>query len=431
MFFNKYPNEYPTEDRLPWNFTPWAGINAPAGWKHLTDAPNVIVAVIDTGILDTHEDLQDNMFGSLGNNLGTNAHQIHGFSALNDDQRTTDNHGHGTKVAGVVGARGNNDVGTVGVAWKVQLMPCKFTNYGDPSFGNVIACITHAVNNGAKIINCSFSFLSETIILRKKIHAFEGVIDGLRAVIAKHNDIINQMNGIIQQQHDDQILIDQTLIDQQQMATKKKEESIELINQYECMIEDFEEKIQRCREELDQKKDILKKIFNHTDQTGRKDVILVRSAGNGIEVNDQHVGQLFNAADIAHEDDFKGAILTVGASTKNGDQLRRASFANYGPSVVHLMAPGADIRTTSINNNAAYSNIDGTSIAAPHVAGALALMMARFPDATREQLIERLIATVTPMQAGETISEGQLNLANALRRDLLGTGPFSMWCYWF
>ncbi len=106
----------------------------------------------------------------------------------------------------------------------------------------------------------------------------------------------------------------------------------------------------------------------------------------------------------------------------------RGSFSNYGKKVVHLAAPGVHVLTTIINSTPPYAEKSGTSFAAPHVSGALALMMSRFPDATNDKLIARLLATTDPMPGDkETISGGQLNLARALKKDWLNTGPFSIW----
>ena len=130
--------------------TPHADIDAPAAWETLTSASNIIVAVLDSGVRYTHEDLAANMW----------THPVdrsHGTNALAGTNDPADDQGHGTLMAGVLGAVGNNTKGVVGVAWQVQIMACKcFDNNGNGSDSAIIACIEYARVNGARIINASF-----------------------------------------------------------------------------------------------------------------------------------------------------------------------------------------------------------------------------------------------------------------------------------
>src|SRR5882672_9056006 len=113
--------------------TPDADIDAPEGWDVLTSASNIVVAVLDTGVLYTHEDLAANMW--VNPNDGG-----HGLNALAGTNDPNDDSGHGTRVAGVLGAVGNNGKGVTGVAWRVQMMACKCFNSG--GVGNLSAAIT-------------------------------------------------------------------------------------------------------------------------------------------------------------------------------------------------------------------------------------------------------------------------------------------------
>ncbi|HZR18713.1 MAG TPA: S8 family serine peptidase, partial [Verrucomicrobiae bacterium] len=124
---------------------PHADIDAPAAWDVVTSAPNVIVAVLDTGIRYTHEDLAANTWvNSVDGGHGTNS-----FAGTNDPN---DDQGHGTIMAGVIGAVGNNGKGVVGVAWKVQLMACKCFNSAELSSDSaIVAAIDYARLNGARI----------------------------------------------------------------------------------------------------------------------------------------------------------------------------------------------------------------------------------------------------------------------------------------
>lgn len=102
----------------------------------------VRVAVIDTGIDYVHPDLAPNFAG--------------GFDFVNNDADPWDDHGHGTHVAGTIGAR-DNDLGVVGVAPDVQLYGLKVLDAnGSGSFSNVIAALEWAVDHGVQITNNSY-----------------------------------------------------------------------------------------------------------------------------------------------------------------------------------------------------------------------------------------------------------------------------------
>lgn len=131
--------------------------NVPAAWAHLESlhlppggARDVVVAVIDTGVDMTHPDLVGNLWTD-----GATGH--HGYDVVADDFDPSDDHGHGTHVAGIIAAAGGNGAGGVGVAYNVQIMPIKAAQYsGVLSAGHIAEAITWAVNHGADIINMSF-----------------------------------------------------------------------------------------------------------------------------------------------------------------------------------------------------------------------------------------------------------------------------------
>jgi subtilisin family serine protease len=130
--------------------TPYADISAREAWDVLTSASNVVVAILDTGVRYTHEDLAANIWtNSIDGSHGTNA--VAGTTDSNDDN------GHGTLMAGVMGAVGNNAKGLTGVAWRMQIMGCKcFSSSGAGSDSGIIGCIDFARANGAHIISASF-----------------------------------------------------------------------------------------------------------------------------------------------------------------------------------------------------------------------------------------------------------------------------------
>jgi outer membrane protein assembly factor BamB len=106
-------------------------------------------------------------------------------------------------------------------------------------------------------------------------------------------------------------------------------------------------------------------------------------------------------------------IVSV-AATNSSDNL--ATFSNFGSGAVELGAPGENIYSTLHTSDSAYGFRSGTSMAAPHVTGALALLRAQFPQDNYRQLINRLLRSVDPITAlnGRTQTGGRLNVQRAL-----------------
>jgi subtilisin family serine protease len=131
--------------------------------------------------------------------------------------------------------------------------------------------------------------------------------------------------------------------------------------------------------------------------------IFVAAAGNSNTNNDT---ASFYPANDSHPN-----VLSVAATEPNGT---RAPFSNYGPTTVHLGAPGDS--NLSTGRNGTYDWGAGTSFAAPYVTGTVALVMAAHPDWTASQVRARILATVTPVPslAGITVSGGIVNAAAAV-----------------
>ena len=143
-------------------------IDAPDGWDAQTSASNIVVAVLDTGVRYTHEDLASNMWVNPFD-------QSHGLNVLAGTNDPNDDSGHGTMVAGVLGAVGNNAIGVVGVAWSVRIMACKcFDKFGVGDISSCITCLDYARTNQARLINASWGFQTNSL-------AFENALSSLRA----------------------------------------------------------------------------------------------------------------------------------------------------------------------------------------------------------------------------------------------------------
>lgn len=127
-----------------------ADIDAPEAWDILSSASNIVVAVLDTGIRYTHEDLAANMWANPNGGGG-------GFNSITGTTNVMDDNGHGTLVSGVLGAVGNNGKGVTGVAWRVQLLAAKcFDSGGNSSDSYIIGAIDFARTNGAQVMVAAF-----------------------------------------------------------------------------------------------------------------------------------------------------------------------------------------------------------------------------------------------------------------------------------
>jgi subtilisin family serine protease/subtilisin-like proprotein convertase family protein len=142
-----------------------ADIDAPEAWDVATGDGSVVVAVIDTGVDWTHPDLDGNIWvnsdETAGNGIDDDNNgfidDIRGWDFVNNDNNPMDDNGHGSHVAGIIGAEGNNGTGVSGVIWDVQIMPVKFLNAsGSGSLSNAVLALNYAVNNGASISNNSW-----------------------------------------------------------------------------------------------------------------------------------------------------------------------------------------------------------------------------------------------------------------------------------
>lgn len=164
------PNDYEFDSQWSLNNTgqtinnitgiPGFDINAAEAWDIISDCSNIIIAVIDTGVNYSHSDLMSNMWdGSScvdesGNYLGG---CIHGYDFVDHDKDPRDLNGHGTHVAGIIGASGNDSSRISGVCWTSNIIAIRaFDSNGDGSTADIVQAIEFAIQNGARIINASW-----------------------------------------------------------------------------------------------------------------------------------------------------------------------------------------------------------------------------------------------------------------------------------
>jgi subtilisin family serine protease len=271
-----------------------ADLNANAGWEIRSNAEDVVVAIIDSGINITHQDLAGNLWVNpdeiAANGLDDDGNgivdDVFGYNALTEDGNVSDDNGHGTHVAGIIGAVGNNGVGTSGVAWSTNLMAVKVMNEnGEGVVSNITQGVIYAVNEGAHIINASFGSYN-----------------------------------------------------------------------FQTPIYD---------------------VFHYAEE---HNVLVAAAAGNDSSNNDEHP---------TYPSSYRWDNIVSVASLDQSGEL--SGFSNFGKNSVDIAAPGGDILSTFIPGNDSYDRLSGTSMAAPQIAGVLALLVQQFPGEPYIRYIDRLI----------------------------------------
>lgn len=333
-------------------------IGASAAWVTTLGNPELTVAVIDTGVDYTHEDLKANMWRNQGE-VGKDANGIDkatngidddnngfiddvvGWDFLTNDNKPYDlatsdvnqllnggNPGHGTHCAGNVAARGGNSLGVSGVAPNVKIMALRFLGNEGGTTADAVKAIKYAVDNGAKVLSNSWGSEGED----------------------PADNVGNQA---------------------------------------------------------------LKDAIAYAEQKG---VLFIAAAGNG------HQGAGYDndsdpkpgvPASYANAN-----IISVAAIDVN-DKL--GAFSNWGKNTVDLAAPGVNVFSTTVGSKYSDKVInfagfviswDGTSMATPHVAGAAALYWSAHPEKTYAQVKEALLGSTkkVPALANKMTSQGKLDV---------------------
>jgi subtilisin family serine protease len=205
-YIDSEPNDelYAMFDGQPDNLQRWyyngvgvdRGLNAEAAWEITTGDSNIVIAVIDTGVLLTHPDLAANVWVNSrevpGDGLDDDGNgyvdDIHGWDFYNNGNNPNPDLGegtgdhnvfHGTFVAGCAAAVSDNGLGVVGASWKSRIMPLKvFTDDGGASATAIAAALYYAADNGANIANMSFGsqYSTKTILRAVKYAWKKGVL---------------------------------------------------------------------------------------------------------------------------------------------------------------------------------------------------------------------------------------------------------------
>jgi len=178
-----------------------ADIDALKAWATTHGSDEVVVAVLDSGVDFTHEDLRENMWLRPDNvppytddELGT-FNDLNGYNGTDKIADPMDDNGHGTHCAGIIGAEGDNGVGVAGINWQVKIMPLKFLGRGGfGSTDDAIEAINYAIDrkkNGVnvRVISASWGSTSRSKALEDTIRAAGDA--GILFVAAAGNDASN------------------------------------------------------------------------------------------------------------------------------------------------------------------------------------------------------------------------------------------------
>ncbi|NBX75355.1 MAG: hypothetical protein EBQ92_02285 [Proteobacteria bacterium] len=279
-------------------------IQAERAWDLTTGSHDVLVGIIDTGVDYRHPDLVQNIWTNVGetgidiegNDKRTNGvdddnngyvDDVHGYDFFNNDNDPMDDMGHGTHVAGTIGASGNNGIGITGLNWNVGIVPLKFIGAdGSGSEADAVKAIEYATMMDIPITNNSWGGLGYNQVLKEAIRAY-----------------------------------------------------------------------------------------------GEKGGLFVAAAGNNSVDND-----VVNCFPANYELDN---IISV-AAVDNQDN--KPAFSNWGSQKVHIAAPGVDILSLAVSGSGeTLARMSGTSMAAPHVTGAAALIKSVYPNSDYRDLKSRIL----------------------------------------
>lgn len=299
--------------------TPGIDVKARDAWKISTGSPDVVVAVIDTGIDINHPRLREQILvneaelrGKPGIDDDENGYvdDTYGFDFTANSGLTGDNNGHGTFCAGQIAASADASDGIAGLAPRTRILPVKFLDAdGSGTLANAIRAIDYAVERGARVLSNSWGGADYSALLEDAV---------------------------------------------------KRAES--------------------------------------------KGVLFVAAAGND--------GSNLSRRPVYPAAFPEGNVVSVAAVTNNG---YLAPFSNFGAKV-HLAAPGGFL--LGLQPGGGVTCESGTSMAAPLVAATAALVLAKEPGLSAEEVKARLMTTATKLSdlEGKIASGGMINALEALQK---------------
>jgi len=176
---NRTPNDpYYNTPNYQWGL---ARIEAPQAWDVSTGTTQTVVAVLDTGVDSAHPELASKL--------------VPGYDFVNTDHDASDDNGHGSHVAGIIGAVTNNGRGIAGLSWLTRIMPVKVLDRnGQGTVYTVTQGIRWAVQNGARIIHLS---LASTIPSQSEQEAIDYAYSQGAVIVAPAGNLYQEGNPVI------------------------------------------------------------------------------------------------------------------------------------------------------------------------------------------------------------------------------------------
>ena len=165
------PND-PHYDTVAPTQTPYLNrIDAAGAWDLTMGRPEIVIAILDTGVEMSHEDLAGAIWTNLGEIPGNEIDDEgngfiddeHGWDFAGQDNLPDDDYGHGTHVAGIAAARIDNGLGIAGLAGAATIMPVDVFDYAIGTYEDLIRAIVYATDNGAHVINMSLGASSYSL----------------------------------------------------------------------------------------------------------------------------------------------------------------------------------------------------------------------------------------------------------------------------
>ena len=456
----RYPDRTANDSylNLQWGL---ANIKASEAWDITQGKPEVIVAVIDTGVDYRHPDLQGNIWINRGWDFAGAREKDEAHTVQDSDPMDVD--GHGTHVSGIIAAMGNNGLGIAGINWQAKIMALKVEADNSQYFQDfsVIDAIHYAIDHGAKIVNCSFGGSGRS---DDEEAAFTALKDaGVLAVCAAGNDGTNNDSTA---HYPDGYNLDNII----SVAASDSDDKLASFSNYGPTSVDLMAPGVRIYSTILEgtKTDALVRIgganpveypalgMHYAGQTDENGITgTAYSCGQGY--TDQFPAGLTGYVAVIQRGDRDGTSFYFNQKVQNAQAAGAKSVIIYNNVVDDfdrnggtLGDPGGWVPTVSITKAIGealialgtpvvtlinkpvvvpYYYMSGTSMAAPHVTGVAGLLKAQCPSLTYSEIKSAILNTVDKIEsvAGKMVSGGRLNAFAALR-SLLRPGDLNGDC---